>query len=245
MNDPGTRSGGGAEGMEPLHSHFASREQQREATTLGMWLFLATEILFFGALFLAYAYVRWSFPAVVQQASRHLELVMGTINTGVLLTSSFAMAVGVLFAEQGRHRAAAKALAATALMGVAFLMIKGSEYAAVIHEGFLPGFTANLEPVSRPGGGYAGLLSEGGGPVPGQEELFFWLYFVMTGIHAIHVAIGVGMLTLLAWWMRKPHPASRASLNTVRNAGLYWHFVDLVWVFLFPLLYLAGHRFQP
>ncbi len=224
---------------ERLHSHFVTREQQEDAATLGMWVFLATEVLFFGAIFMGYTYVRWSYPGVVEEASRHLEIVLGSINTGVLLTSSFIMAAGVLLAEQGRHRAAALALAVTALMGVVFLVIKGTEYSMVIGEGYLPGFTAQLEPVSRPGGGYYGALSEGGGPVPGHEELFFWLYFVMTGLHALHVAIGVILLAGLAWLLRKPQGIS---LNTVRNTGLYWHFVDLVWVFLFPLLYLAGHR---
>ena len=204
------------EPTERLHSHFVSREQQQDAATLGMWVFLATEVLFFGVLFMGYAYVRWRYPGVVEAASRHLEIVQGSINTAVLLTSSFIMATGVLLAEQGRHRAAALALGVTAGMGGVFLAIKGTEYAAVIGEGFLP--------------------SAGGA---GDERLFFWLYFVMTGLHALHVLIGVTLLAVLAWLMRKPHGVS---LNTVRNTGLYWHFVDLVWVFLFPLLYLAGHR---
>ncbi len=228
-------------GAQRLHSHFETLGQQEAAATLGMWVFLATEVLFFGALFLCYAYVRWSYPAQVEEGSRHLETVLGTINTGVLLTSSFIMATGVLFAEQGRPRRAAVALAVTAAMGVVFLAIKGTEYAAVIREGDLPGFTAQLQRLSHPGGGAVGLLSQGGGPIPGQRELFFWLYFIMTGLHALHVAIGVVLLGGLAWWLRGEARAS-VSVNAIRNAGLYWHFVDLVWVFLFPLLYLAGHR---
>jgi len=223
-----------------LHSHFVTLEQQREAATLGMWVFLATEVLFFAVLFMGYAYVRWNYPRVVEEASRHLEIVLGSINTGVLLTSSFILAAGVLFAEGGRRRTSSVALAVTALMGAVFLAIKGTEYARVIGEGYLPGFTSHLQAVSTPGGGDFGLLSEGGGAVPGNEELFFWLYFIMTGVHALHVAIGVVLLSWLSILLRKP---GGVSTNTVRNAGLYWHFVDLVWVFLFPLLYLAGHRF--
>jgi cytochrome c oxidase subunit 3 len=204
------------EPTERLHSHFVSHKQQQDAATLGMWLFLATEVLFFGVLFMGYAYVRWRYPGIVEAASRHLEIVMGSVNTAVLLTSSFIMAAGVLLAEQARHRAAALAVGVTALMGMVFLAIKGTEYATVMGEGFLPS------------------AKEGG-----DDRLFFWLYFVMTGLHALHVLIGVVLLLILAWLLRKPQGVG---LNTVRNAGLYWHFVDLVWVFLFPLLYLAGHR---
>lgn len=225
--------------LEPLHSHFETLEQQRDAATLGMWVFLGTEVLFFGVIFMGYIYVRWSYPLVVEEASRHLELVLGTINTAVLLTSSFFVAAAVLLAGNGRRHAASWLVIIAALMGVAFLVIKGTEYYAVIKEGFFPGYSATLEKVSVPGGGYYGALSQGGGPVPGRAELFFWLYFVMTGIHALHVLIGVSLLTWVALFLRRRPTFSQ---NAVANVGLYWHFVDLVWVFLFPMLYLAGHR---
>jgi len=157
----------------------------------------------------------------------------------VLLTSSFFVAAAVLLAEQGRRHAASWLVMVAAVMGVAFLAIKGTEYYEVMHKGFLPGYNAALQDVSIPGGGYYGALSEGGGPVAGRAELFFWLYFVMTGIHAIHVLIGVSLLTWVATFLQR-RPVY--SVNTVQNIGLYWHFVDLVWVFLFPMLYLAGHR---
>jgi cytochrome c oxidase subunit 3 len=204
-----------------LHSHFETLQQQEEAATLGMWVFLATEVLFFGVLFMGYTYVRWSYPLMVEQSSRHLELGMGTLNTAVLLTSSFIVAAAVLLTEAGNRRKASWLLAAAAVMGVAFLVIKGLEYHAVISEGYLPGYGIHLQ-------------SKGG-----ASTLFFWLYFVMTGVHALHVVIGVGLLGSLAFGLRRPQSVSD---NVVRNVGLYWHFVDLVWVFLFPMLYLAGHR---
>ncbi|MEI6349671.1 MAG: cytochrome c oxidase subunit 3 [Verrucomicrobiota bacterium] len=233
-----------------IEHHFETAEQQRGAANLGMWVFLATEVLFFSGLFMAYTFVRWSSPETVHAASRHLELVFGTINTAVLLTSSLIMAIGVQFAEFGKTRLAALMLAITAVMGFAFLAIKATEYTMVIHEGLFPGKNFQAERVV-PGIIHQGtqLLSlpikagEPGTPPilagrPGAAELFFWLYFVMTGLHALHVLIGVVMLGLLAVLLRR---GTYVSNNTVHNAGLYWHFVDMVWVFLFPLLYLAGY----
>ena len=232
-----------------VEHHFETAEQQRGAANLGMWVFLATEVLFFSGLFMAYTFVRWSSPVTVHEASRHLELVLGTINTAVLLTSSLIMAIGVQLAESGRSRTAALMLAVTAVMGFTFLAIKATEYTTVIHEGLLPGKHFQAERVV-PGLMHQGtqILSlpikagEPGAPPiqigrPGAAELFFWLYFVMTGLHALHVLIGAVMMALLAFWLRR---GAYVSNNTVHNAGLYWHFVDLVWVFLFPLLYLAG-----
>lgn len=200
---------------QPLQSHFATLEQQEQASTLGMWLFLATEVLFFSALFMAYTYLRWNHPDEVAEASRELALVQGCLNTFILLTSSFAVAMGVYRAHHRESVRASRWFLAAGWMGLAFLAVKGSEYAHAVHAGHLP--------------------EAGGGP----KALFFWLYFVMTGLHALHVLIGVATLFVVAWWLRT---ACTLSLNTVRNSGLYWHFVDLVWVFLFPLLYLAGHR---
>ena len=204
-----------------VQSQFDTPVQQRESATLGMWVFLATEVMFFGGLFLCYTYVRWSEPAVVEKASTHLELILGSINTAVLLTSSFIMAAGVLFAEEGRSRLSAMMLGIAAFCGVLFLAIKGTEYAHVIGDGLFPG---------------SNYRSPDGLPI--SSQLFFWLYFVMTGLHALHVLIGVVFLSIVAVLLLRSRPAST---NLVRNAGLYWHFVDMVWVFLFPLLYLAGH----
>jgi len=200
---------------QPLYSHFDTLEQQAEAASLGMWLFLASEVLFFAGLFMGYTYLRWCYPDEVAAASRELALLQGGLNTFILLTSSFAVAMGVLRSHEGAWADASRWFAKSGWMGVAFLAVKGSEYVHAVHAGHLPTL-----------GGDA-------------RSLFFWLYFVMTGLHALHVLIGVVMLFLVAFWMRRPEALS---LNTVRNSGLYWHFVDLVWVFLFPLLYLAGHR---
>jgi len=231
----------------PTERHFENAEQQRDVATLGMWIFIATEVLFFGVLFMAYTFVRWESPVTVAAASRHLELGLGAINTAVLLTSSFVMTLGIFFNDRGRRRLAAWLLVVTALMGMFFLAIKTTEYVHVINEGHFPGTrfqyehfhpeTANPMP-----SGIVGALGTQGEShpqeIPSVSELFFWLYFVMTGLHGLHVVIGVVLLLVIAVMLRRPGGASR---NTVHNAGLYWHFVDVVWIFLFPLLYLACH----
>lgn len=231
---------------EPIKHHFETADQQRDASTLGMWIFLGTEVLFFGALFMAYTFLCWSSPSAVNEGSRHLELVMGGINTAVLLTSSFVMTLGLYFHDIGRQRWAVWMLVITAAMGILFLVIKGTEYAHVGHEGLFPGVHFRYEH-AHPGGdpmpgGIIGALGMRGGEgqlaTSGAVELFFWLYFVMTGVHALHVIIGIVMLLIVAAMLRRTRGVS---INTVHNAGLYWHFVDVVWIFLFPLLYLAGH----
>ena len=265
-----------------LEHHFATPEQQRDTAIFGMWIFLGTEVLFFGGLFMGYTFLRWSSPVTVETASRHLELILGSINTAILLTSSFIMTLGIHFADRHRPRKAAAMLAITAALGIAFLCIKATEYSRVIHEGLLPGTGFRIDrvltdskapaPIRRSLGpkltgslfeedrstrtrtrpelhvdpfqsGISGALGPGSGVdarrvVPGIAELFFWLYFVMTGLHAVHLLIGVVMSLIVAFMLREP---SGVSANTIHNVGLYWHFVDMVWVFLFPLLYLAGH----
>lgn len=231
----------------PTEHHFATADQQRDAAMLGMWIFLGTEVLFFGALFLAYTFLRWASPAAVSVGSRHLELVMGSINTAVLLTSSFVMTLGLYFYDLGRRRLAIWMLLITAVMGLLFLTIKGTEYVHAIHEGFLPGTQFRYGQAQPYGGnpiasGLVGAVGSRGlpdqGAVPGVVELFFWLYFVMTGLHGLHVIIGVVMLLVIAAMLLRTQGVSP---NTMHNAGLYWHFVDVVWIFLFPLLYLAGN----
>ena len=232
-----------------IEHHFESAEQQQDAARLGMWIFLATEVLFFSALFMAYTFVRWSDPGTVHAASRHLELVAGTLNTAVLLTSSFLMAAGVHFAELGQRRIASGFIAITAVMGFVFLGVKGTEYYNVYHENHFPGPQFRFEQAAHGPQAVHGVkpvalqLKEPTGTesmrpgVSRTAELFFWLYFVMTGLHGLHVLIGSVLLGVIAWMLRRPRGVSN---NTVHNAGLYWHFVDMVWVFLFPLLYLAG-----
>ena len=197
---------------------------RQETATLGMWVFLATELMFFGALFFGYLHVRVHDPAGLAEASHHTHEWLGTINTAVLLTSSFTMALAVAAASGGSRRAARGWLAATAVQGVAFLAIKGIEYTLEWRDGLVPGLHFTV-------------------PDPhGTTALFFDLYFLMTGVHAIHLAIGVAVVAWLVFRMRSPGmPPGRA--EAIDLTGLYWHFVDAVWVFLYPLFYLVDlHR---
>ena len=213
-----------AELASPLAHQFDDVEQQRDAATLGMWVFLVTEVMFFGGMFTAYVVYRSLFPAAFGHASNHLDVRLGTTNTAVLITSSLTMALAVYAAEIGRRRALLWSLAATMALGSTFLCIKFYEYAHKFHEGLVPG----------PAFTYAG-------PDAKQAELFFSVYFVMTGVHALHMVIGVGLLTWLVLGARRGRFGP--TYNTpVELCGLYWHFVDVVWIFLFPLLYLIGRH---
>jgi cytochrome c oxidase subunit 3 len=212
---------------EPATAHqFEDQAQQREAATLGMWVFLATEILFFGAMFAGYTVYRFANPQAWKEASRHTLITLGTCNTALLLVSSLTMVLGVRAIELGLRRVAARWLWCTAALGTAFLIVKGFEYRHEILEGLLPGASFHME---GPGGKHA--------------EMFFYIYFLMTGVHALHVTIGVVMLAIFAIRLHATHhDAVQLSPAAVDLLGLYWHFVDIVWVFLFPLLYLAGRH---
>ncbi|MCA9184780.1 MAG: cytochrome c oxidase subunit 3 family protein [Pirellulaceae bacterium] len=208
-----------------LAHHFDDREQQREAMTLGMWVFLVTEIMFFGGMFLAYAVYRWRFPEGFAEGSKHLDMILGTVNTGLLLVSSFTVALAVHAAQSSRGKAVAWLFGITILFGLAFLGIKGYEYWHKFHEHLVPG------PHFR-------LLDPHNPQVDSRQvEIFLSLYFAMTGLHAIHMMIGIGVfvvMIVLAWRGR----FSSEHYAPVEVVGLYWHFVDIVWVFLYPLLYL-------
>jgi cytochrome c oxidase subunit 3 len=201
-----------------LGEQFDSLEQQEQTATLGMWVFLATEILFFGGLFTAYAVMRTTYPHQFALASHHANVMLGTINTAVLLTSSFFMAFAVRSAKLGDNRAVVLFLALTILLAFAFLALKGLEYSEDIADHLAPG--ASFDP-----------------KLPRQVELFFWLYFLMTGLHALHVFIGICVLSVILL-MALAGKFSPAYSNPVEVSGLYWHFVDIVWVFLYPLFYL-------
>lgn len=208
----------------PLAHQFDDLAQQREADDLGMWLFLCTEIMFFGGLFLAYTIYRTQDEAAFAAASHELDLFWGTVNTVVLLTSSLTVALALHAAESSQRKQLMALLAATLILGSLFLGIKGMEY----HHKYVHGLMPLL-----------GLPFEWHGESPGHAEMFFDLYFLMTGVHALHMLIGLGILLVLLI------KASRGGLlgefsAPVRVTGLYWHFVDVVWVFLFPLLYLIG-----
>jgi cytochrome c oxidase subunit III len=185
---------------------------------LGMWVFLASEVLFFGGLFLAYLYGRTHWPQGWAAASRHTDVVLGTVNTALLLTSSAAIALAVACEEDARQRRwTARLLGLTAALGMAFLVVKGLEWHAEWKEHLFPGRTFSLD-------------------VPGAQE-FFVLYFVMTGLHGVHMILGTAALAILARGRSRQREWARA--RQIEVAALYWHFVDIVWIFLYPLLYLV------
>ena len=204
---------------------FDDAAQQRGAATLGMWVFLATEVLFFGGMFLVYTVYRVLNPEAFARASRVQNIVLGGINTAVLLTSSLTMALAVHAARRGERRKTVLSLAATMVLGLAFLAVKGAEYAEKFSLHLVPGIDFR----------YAGTDA-------GAAQMYFILYFLLTGFHALHLAIGIGVLTVLAARSAgRDSPAAYS--NPVEVAGLYWHFVDIVWIFLYPLIYLIQvHR---
>ena len=207
-----------------LAHQFDDAEQQLEASTLGMWAFLATEILFFGGLFVAYVVYRLAYPQAFVAASHHLDIALGTVNTGVLIGSSLTMVLAVYSAQWSNRRGQIIFLAATLLLGLVFLGIKGLEYQHKFHEHLVPGSDFRFKEAD-----------------PRHAAIFFSLYFAMTGLHAFHMIIGAGLLFwmgLRAW----RGEFSAAYYTPVEMAGLYWHFVDIVWIFLFPLLYLIGRH---
>lgn len=203
---------------------YVSFEEQRESATLGMWLFLAAEIIFFGSVILAFVYYRVGHARDFDAASNHTKVLLGTVNTGVLLTSSLLVALGVHAGRKGDNRTLAKFLFFTILLGIAFLGIKTAEYALEYREGLLPGPRFIIR-----------------GADPKQARLFFLFYFIMTGIHALHVVIGVVLLAvILVRALLKAYTPDHH--HAVEVGGLYWHFVDVVWIFIFPLLYLLGRH---
>src|ERR1043165_7008326 len=231
-----------------LQHHFENMEQQREAGTLGMWVFLVTEIMFFGGMFLAYTVYRSLYPAAFASASNHLDITLGAVNTGVLILSSFTMAMAVYFTQIGRQRAPVICLVLTLVLGLTFLGIKAVEYRDKYVDRLVPGY---LIP-SRP---FGPEVQQEGQPfdehklhlLPGatvrQVEMFYWLYFAMTGMHALHMIIGAGLIITLIYLSLKERldPEYHSPVEVV---GLYWHFVDIIWIFLFPLLYLLGRHLE-
>ncbi len=205
----------------PLEHQFETLHQQHHADTLGMWLFLATEVLFFGGLLTGYTMYRSSYPAAFGEASRTLDIVAGTINTMVLLGSSFTMAMSVHASQLGKRRLLLLCLTATILLGLVFLGIKGFEYHEKWEEHHVPG----------PGFIWAGQNGR-------VAQLFVFFYFALTGLHALHMLIGIGIMSVLLTQTWR----GRVRNYTVEISGLYWHFVDIVWIFLFPLLYLVDRH---
>lgn len=203
---------------------FDDAAQQREASTLGMWVFLATEIMFFGALFMGYTMYRTLHAGAFEAASRHLDIVLGALNTAVLLTSSLTMALAVRSAQVGKRTSIVVFLALTMVLGVAFLGIKGFEYHQKFVDHLVPGAGFSFSP-----------------PYTRDAEMFFYLYFVMTGLHALHMIAGAAVVFAMAVKAARGR-FTPGYYTPLEMTGLYWHFVDIVWIFLFPLLYLVGNR---
>ena len=207
-----------------LAHQFDSLEQQREASMLGMWVFLATEVLFFGVLFATYAIYRAWYPEAFAAASHELIIWAGALNTAVLITSSLTMALAVHAAQTGDRRRLMRFLVGTMILGATFLGIKAFEYYTGYLEGHVPGAGFRFETEHFQ-----------------HAQIFFSLYYLMTGLHALHMIIGLAVMAvmLLLSWRGTITPEY---YSPIEISGLYWHFVDIVWIFLFPLLYLIGRH---
>lgn len=205
-----------------VRHHFRTAEQQRETETLGMWIFLATEVMFFGALFVAFTAYRMYYPQGFGIGSADMEIVLGSVNTAVLITSSFTMALAVYSAEEGKDGLTSILLVITILLGLAFLGIKFTEYYNHFTDHKMPGVSWSYS-----------------GPDAPHVEMFFVFYYVMTGLHAVHMIVGVGILAVILG--RVAAGSFSAEYHTpVAIAGLYWSFVDIIWVFLYAIFYLQG-----
>ena len=206
---------------------------------VGMWLFLLTEVMFFGGLFLAYTIYRTIYPQGFLYGSHLLNVQLGGTNTVVLIVSSLTMAMAVYYSQKGETKKLIGFLTATLLLGLAFLVIKYFEYASKIHDNLFPavGFYNPVTPEMDPTSHHA---------IPANLQqpvrVFLWIYFMMTGLHALHMIVGAGILITLILMARKGKFTKNYN-SPVEISGLYWHFVDIVWIFLFPLLYLTGFHF--
>ena len=211
--------------QEPgLRHHFDDSAQQLESSTFGMWVFLLTEVMFFGGMFGAYTVYRSMYPEAFASASHFMNLTIGAINTCVLIFSSFTMVMAVRSAQLGKKKALIAFLIVTLILGCIFLSLKYVEYHEKWVDHHIPG----------PGFQYADARYFH------QAQILFYLYFAMTGMHAIHMIVGAGLLITLIVMAVRNRFSSRW-YTPVEMIGLYWHFVDIVWIFLFPLLYLIGH----
>ena len=204
-----------------LQHHFEDMGQQHEASTLGMWLFLVTEVMFFGGMLAAYMLYRIWYPVAWADGSNELNIVMGGVNTAVLIFSSLTMAMAVRSAQTGRRNATMIFLVLTMLLGLTFLVIKFFEYKEKFELNHVPGPNFRFE-----------------GPEAPHVQIFFSVYFALTGVHALHMVIGFTLLSVILWMTYK-NRFSPEWYTPIELAGLYWHFVDIVWIFLFPLLYLV------
>jgi cytochrome c oxidase subunit 3 len=207
-----------------LQHHFIDMPQQQEAATLGMWVFLVTEVMFFGGMFLAYILYRMWYYEGFAEGSHHIDLFWGALNTVVLIVSSLTMAFAVRAAQLGNRRGQIVNLIITMILGATFLGIKGIEYAAKFRDHVVPGRHFEWH----------------GNDAIGAQA-FYSLYFMLTGLHALHMIVGLGLMSVILWMAWKGR-FNQHYYTPVEVSGLYWHFVDIVWIFLFPLLYLIGRH---
>jgi cytochrome c oxidase subunit 3 len=208
-----------------LRHHFETPDQQVDTSTIGMWTFLVTEIMFFSGMFFAYGLYRSLYHDAFASTSKHMDVVVGAINTAVLICSSFTMVMAVRASKLDMRKMLVLYLILTMILGFVFLGVKAYEYHHKWVEHLVPGFNFHYEEPQ----------------FQHQAQILFFLYFMMTGMHAMHMVVGEGMLAVLAWMAWRGR--FTAKWNTpVDMIGLYWHFVDIVWIFLFPLLYLIGKK---
>jgi len=207
-----------------LAHQFDDLEQQKEASVFGMWIFLVTEIMFFGGMFTGYTVYRYRLHEAFMAGSDKLDLVLGGVNTVVLILSSLTMALAVHAAQTNKRKQLIWFLILTMALGAVFLGIKAVEYTHKFHENLVPGPSFQFDGVAHH-----------------RSELYFSFYFAMTGFHALHMIVGIALLAVILWMSVKGRFSSEYH-NPVEVSGLYWHFVDIVWIFLFPLLYLVGHH---
>ena len=204
----------------PFAPQFASVQHRDETAEFGMWVFIATEVLLFGGLVLSYFVYRHAYPQAFMAASRHTDILIGTANTAILLTSSFLVACAVEALSMRAHTSRALLIGA-AILGLLFITLKGFEYADEYREHLIPGINFAFD-----------------GPLANGVELFFAFYFVATALHAVHMLVGIGLLTIFA--VRIDNAEESRTRTALHSAALYWHFVDVVWIFLFALIYLPG-----
>jgi cytochrome c oxidase subunit 3 len=201
---------------------FHDADQRRQSSELGMWVFLAGEVMFFGVLFAGYGVSRFHFADAFAAASRHTDIVLGTLNTALLLTSSYTIAAALHALSADKLRAARGLLLATAALGVAFLVVKGIEYRKEYIEGLVPWLDFRFDPRYTNG-----------------AALFFYLYFAMTGLHAVHLTIGIAVVLVMAARVHRRTLGARHT-SPLEMSALYWHLVDVIWIFLYPCIYLIA-----